>query len=102
MSKKLYFTYLTVNVRLTVIYTGMTNNLNRRMAEHKNGKGPNSFTNKYHANRLVYYETFPCASAAIKREKQLKAGSRQKKIELIKRSNPNFKDLAVVISDIKT
>lgn len=72
------------------------------MAEHKNGTSRNSFTNQYHADKLVYYEVFPCASEAIKREKQIKAGSRQKKIELIIRVNPKFKDLARVISDIKT
>ena len=101
MKKKLYYTYLTTNDRQTVIYTGMTNNLSRRMTEHKNGKSSNSFTNQYHASKLVYYEIFNCASEAIKREKQIKAGPRNKKIELIKRENPNFNDLAVVISDVK-
>jgi len=96
MKERVYYTYLTTNERQTVIYTGMTNNLSRRMAEHKNGRNPNSFTNQYNVRKLVYYEVYSRPSQAIAREKQLKAGSRKKKLELIKSVNSQFKDLSRV------
>jgi len=75
------------------LYIGVTNNLIRRVYEHKNGlvKG---FTNKYEVNRLVYYEAFNDIQEAIIREKQLKKWNRQRKIRLIKEMNPDWKDLA--------
>jgi putative endonuclease len=76
----------------TVIYTGITNSLVRRICEHKNKSIP-SFTSKYNVNKLVYYEVFGDVNEAIKREKQIKAGSRQKKISLINKSNRDCKDL---------
>ena len=76
----------------SVIYTGVTNNLKRRIREHKN-KSRIGFTSKYNVNKLVYYEIFGDVAEAIKREKQLKAGSRQKKIDLIIKDNPRFYDL---------
>ncbi|KKQ92440.1 MAG: Excinuclease ABC subunit C [Microgenomates group bacterium GW2011_GWC1_39_7b] len=81
-----------VNRSNSVIYTGVTNNLVRRVYEHKN-KLHQGFTYKYNVNKLVYYEIFEDANEAIKREKQIKAGSRQKKIELIVLSNPSYQDL---------
>jgi len=80
----------------TVLYTGITNNLKRRIYEHKN-KLLSGFTKKYNINKLVYYEIFDNSYYAIQREKQIKGGSREKKIELIKKFNPNFNDLYDII-----
>lgn len=80
------------NYTNTVIYTGITGDLIRRIYEHKN-KLAEGFTEKYNVDKLVYFETFDDIKAAITREKQIKAGSRQKKINLIIKDNPQFKDL---------
>ena len=80
------------NFRNTVIYTGVTNNIVRRVYEHKN-KLIKSFTNKYNVIKLVYFEIFDGIETAISREKQIKAGSRKKKIDLITKDNPKFLDL---------
>ena len=91
--RKQYFIYIATNQRNTVLYTGVTNNLDRRTFEHKSEfKG---FTKKYNVNKLVYYEVFDDIREAIKREKQIKAGSRKKKIELVKSINPEFRDLSM-------
>jgi len=87
-----YFVYLLMNKTNTVIYTGVTNNLVRRIYEHKNKLKP-GFTSKYNVNKLVYYEIFGDVKEAIKREKQIKAGSREKKIDLIIKGNPGYLDL---------
>jgi len=76
----------------SVLYTGVTNNLARRIAEHRNKTG-SAFTKKYNLIKLVYYESFPRIWDAIAAEKQIKAGSRKKKIELIKQFNPQWIDL---------
>ena len=76
----------------TVLYTGVTNNLLRRCLEHKS-KLYVSFTARYNITKLVYYEAFNNPKDAIKREKQIKAGSRKKKIELINKLNPGWEDL---------
>jgi len=76
----------------TVIYTGVTSDLQKRIYEHKE-KLVNGFTKKYNVNRLVYYEAFDSIEDAITREKQIKAGSRKKKLDLISSINPDFKDL---------
>ena len=81
------------NSRHTVLYTGVTNDLLRRVEEHKNGTG-SSFTKKYNVNKLVFYESGDDINLAVAREKQLKAGSRKKKIELINSINPEWKDLS--------
>ena len=75
-----------------VLYTGMTNNLIKRVYEHRN-KIIEGFTKKYKMTKLVYYEIFDDPISAITREKQIKGGSRRKKIELIINSNPEFEDL---------
>ncbi|MBI5448745.1 GIY-YIG nuclease family protein [Candidatus Gottesmanbacteria bacterium] len=80
------------NVVHTTLYTGVTNHLTRRVFEHKFHQGP-SFTSKYKVNRLIYYEIFTDIREAIQREKQIKAGSRQKKIDLIRSMNPGWEDL---------
>ncbi len=80
------------NKNNTVLYTGVTNNLIRRVCEHKE-KLTKGFTSKYNVNKLVYFEETNSIDSAIKREKQIKAGSRQKKIDLINFLNPEWKDL---------
>jgi putative endonuclease len=92
MDERAYCVYILTNVHNTVLYTGITNNLFRRTLEHKTGKG-GVFTKKYNVNKLVYFECGDDVSAAILREKQIKAGSRQKKIDLINSINPEWKDL---------
>lgn len=76
-----------------MIYTGMTNDIRRRIYEHKN-KINDGFTKKYNINKLVYYEEFPDPSSAIRREKQLKNWHRDWKINVIERSNPTWMDLS--------
>lgn len=93
MKERQFFAYLLMNQRNTVIYTGVTNNLNRRLAEHRKGVMEKSFTKRYNVNKLVYYEVFSSIIEAITREKQIKAGSRNKKLELIKSINPKLNEL---------
>lgn len=76
----------------TVIYTGITSNIILRIFEHKN-KLVKGFTNRYNINKLVYFEIFDDPENAILREKQIKSGSRQKKLDLIIKHNPQFTDL---------
>ncbi|MEK7534445.1 MAG: GIY-YIG nuclease family protein [Patescibacteria group bacterium] len=92
MSTKQYYVYIATNKINTVLYTGVTNDLIKRMYQHKN-KMVAGFTSKYNINKLVYFEVYIDITEAIKREKQIKGGSRQKKINLIKKVNPTFKDL---------
>jgi len=87
------FVYIITNARNTTLYTGVTNNLQRRVFEHKTKLKPKSFTAPYNLNKLVYYEGFHRIEEAISREKQIKAGSRQKKIDLINNINSEWKDL---------
>ena len=75
-----------------MIYAGVTNDLKRRVFEHKE-KLADGFTKRYNVNKLVYYEQFENITNAIEREKQIKGGSRKDKINLIKSINPEFKDL---------
>ena len=91
---KLYSVYLLTNKNNTVIYTGVTNDLQRRIWEHKFDKG-SKFSSKYNCNKLVYYEDFSFINHAIDREKQIKAGSRAKKIELVNLENKNWDDLSI-------
>lgn len=74
------------------MYTGVTNDLVRRIYEHRH-KLDDGFTAKYNINKLVYYEFFENITLAIQREKQIKAGSRKKKLDLINKFNPEWKDL---------
>jgi putative endonuclease len=92
MSAKLFCVYIMTNTANTVLYTGVTSNLPRRVYEHKNHL-VEGFTSRYNVDKLVYYEAAPGAEGAILREKQIKAGSRAKKIALIEKMNPEWKDL---------
>jgi putative endonuclease len=74
------------------LYTGVTSNLQRRVQEHKRNKN-DGFTKKYNVHTLVYYETCETMLSAIEREKQIKAGSRKNKLDLIEKINPEWKDL---------
>jgi putative endonuclease len=87
-----YYLYIMTNRNNTVLYTGVTNNLKRRVYEHKS-KLVDGFTKKYRINKLVYYEEFGGIYKAITREKQIKGGSRKKKIDLINNMNSNWHDL---------
>ena len=89
---KEYFVYIMTNKYYTVLYTGVTNDVMRRAWEHKEGIG-SSFTSRYRVNKLVYYESYENINLAIAREKQIKGGSRQKKIDLVNSLNPEWKDL---------
>ncbi len=91
MNKNSYV-YILFNKRNGTLYTGVTSDLVKRLYEHKN-KTYDGFTKKYNIDKLGYYEIFSDIELAIKREKQLKAGSRNKKIELIESINPNWNDL---------
>lgn len=74
------------------MYIGVTNNLIKRVWQHKN-KEADGFTSRYNIDKLVYFEIFEDIIEAIKREKQLKGGSRQKKLDLVMKNNPDFRDL---------
>ncbi len=87
-----YYVYIMTNQDNTVLYAGVTNNLERRILEHRSGKG-GTFSKKYKLYKLVYYEAGHDISQAIRREKQIKAGSRQKKIALVNSINPDWNDL---------
>jgi putative endonuclease len=87
-----YYVYILSNASGTTLYTGVTGDLVRRVSQHREGT-PGSFTGRYRVSRLVYYEVADEISAAIEREKQIKAGTRQRKLNLIKGMNPAWRDL---------
>ena len=91
---KEYYVYILSNITNTTLYVGMTNDLKRRLYEHQNKLLP-GFTEKYHVNKLVYYEKTTDVNAAIQKEKNIKKWNRDWKLELIKKSNPMFKDLSL-------
>ena len=93
MIVKNYYVYLITNKTNTVIYTGVSNNLVRRIYEHKN-KLVKGFTSKYNICKLVYLEETSDINEAVRREKQIKGGSRQDKIDLISANNHLWKDLS--------
>ena len=89
----MYYVYILSTWNNKVLYTGVTNNLERRLYEHKNGL-MEGFTKKYHVHKLVYFDTSPDINAAIAREKQIKGWTRAKKLTLIEEQNPNWIDLS--------
>ena len=88
-----YYVYILTNKNNNVLYIGVTNDLIRRVYEHKHHMDKESFTSRYHVVNLVYFEETPDVKSAIAREKQLKSWSRMKKFTLIKEKNPAFDDL---------
>ena len=88
-----YYVYILTNNSNTVLYTGVTSNLIRRIYEHKNHADPKSFTAKYKLHKLVHFEETSDIHSALEREKQIKSWSRDKKIALVYESNPKFYDL---------
>ena len=88
-----YCVYIMTNKYNTALYTGVTNDLSRRVWEHKSGVG-SEFASRYRTTKLVYFEVTPSIKAAILREKQIKAGSRQKKMDLIAGLHPSWADLS--------
>jgi len=93
MISRNYYVYILTNKNHRVLYVGVTNNLARRILEHKH-KLNQGFTSKYNVNRLVYFETGEDIGGAIAREKQIKGGSRLDKIKLINSENPEWQDLS--------
>ncbi|WP_299581810.1 GIY-YIG nuclease family protein [uncultured Sunxiuqinia sp.] len=91
------YIYIMTNKNHTVLYTGVTSNLSKRMYEHRTDFYKNAFTSKYNVSKLVYFEGFTRIEEAIAREKQIKAGNRQKKLDMINRFNPEWKDLTGAI-----
>ena len=92
MPSKHYYVYMISNFSRTVLYTGVTSNLIRRIYEHKNNLAE-GFSKKYFIHDLLYYEIFEDFKTAVEREKQIKSWSRKKKDELIVKFNPKLKDL---------
>ena len=92
MEEKQYYVYIMTNKGNTVLYTGVTSDLKRRVYEHKS-KIVDGFTRKYNVSKLIYYEASANVESAILREKQIKGGSRVKKIRLVETLNPHWKDL---------
>jgi len=92
MKEHQYYVYILTNDFNNLLYTGITNDLKRRVSEHK-ASLTDGFTKKYKINRLVYYETGGDVNGALFREKQIKSGSRKKKLEIINGFNPEWNDL---------
>ena len=86
------YIYILTTQKNTALYTGVTSNLKQRITRHKNLEG-SVFTKRYNVTKLVYFEIFNDIRIAIAREKQIKAGSRKKKLDLVNRINPEWKDL---------
>lgn len=98
MTTKKYFVYILTNFSNTTFYIGVTNNLERRLWEHRQGL-VEGFSAKYKLTKIVYFEEFSSPVEAIAREKKLKNWHRQWKINLIKSVNPDFKDLSLADSE---
>lgn len=94
MVSKQYYVYIITNRYNTVFYTGVTNNLVRRIYEHKN-KLVSGFTSKYNVWKLIYYEEYISVDDALNREKQIKDYRREKKLHLIKSENPNIDEIII-------
>ena len=93
------YVYMLSNCTNTIVYTGVTNNLARRVYEHKQNLDPKSFTAKYKVHKLVYYEVTDYMQAALEREKQIKKWNRARKNKYITQMNPTWEDLYTSISD---
>ena len=87
-----YYVYIMANQTNVALYVGVTNDLERRVAEHRNHHFPDSFTAKYNITKLVYFEETPDIQAAIAREKQIKSWNRRRKNQLVETTNPAWND----------
>ena len=94
MTRERYFVYLMTNKTDSVIYVGVTNDIRRRVNEHRSGV-VDGFTKRYHVDKLVYYEIYNDIFLAIGREKQIKRWIRKKKNELVETKNPKWEDISV-------
>ena len=92
-----YYVYMMSNTHRNVLYTGITNDLIRRVYEHRNHLDKGSYTDRYNAEYLVYYESTPDVRVAIEREKQIKGWNRKRKEKLVESKNPNWNDLYEMI-----
>jgi putative endonuclease len=90
--EKQFYVYIMTNWKDTVLYTGVTSNLQERIYQHRVRLIP-GFTSRYNLDKLVYFEELPDATSAIAREKQITGGSKQKKMDLVSGMNPKWKDL---------
>ena len=97
MEERIFYVYILTNWNHRVLYVGVTNNINRRIWEHKQ-KQVEGFTKKYNIEKLVYFEVFEDVLEAIRREKQIKGWVRRRKIALIEKMNPEWKDLSEYLS----
>ena len=88
-----YYVYILSNFTNSTIYTGVTNDLLRRVYEHRHNADPNSFSARYKTHKLVFFEDTPDVRTSIEREKQIKSWSRSKKNRLIESKNPTWQDL---------
>ncbi|NIF04685.1 GIY-YIG nuclease family protein [Chryseobacterium sp. Tr-659] len=95
-----YYIYILTNKRRTVLYTGVTGNLHKRLHQHKTKLNTNSFTARYNIEFLIYYEKFDWIHHAIEREKEIKNWSRIKKLDLIRATNPNLEFLNYLFQDL--
>lgn len=94
MNQHNYYVYITTNPRKTVLYTGVTNDLERRLEEHYNNRGqPDTFAGKYYCYKLLYWERFDFVNDAIAAEKEIKDWTRAKKEQLISAFNPEWRFL---------
>ena len=92
----MHYIYVVTNPGRTTLYTGVTNNLQRRLSEHRANRGnPASFAGKYYCYKLLYYEQCPCVSNAIAREKEIKLMGREQKEQLIRQENPQMNFLCL-------
>ena len=89
----MYYVYILANRTNVTLYTGVTNDLERRLWEHRNHTDPRSFTTKYQVHKLVYFEETTDIDVALNREKQIKSWSRKGKNQLVERMNPTWADL---------
>ena len=94
-----YYVYILSSNTNVTIYTGVTNDLVRRVYEHRNNADSKSFTAKYKVHKLVYFEETPDVRAAIEREKQIKSWNRNRKNELVNSVNPHWIDLYPSITE---
>ena len=93
-----YYVYILSNAHRTVLYVGMTSDLRRRLRQHREGRA-SAFTTQYNAATLIYFERHETSTAAIEREKQLKAWRREKKLALIRSENPTLDELPPPVGD---